>query len=75
LRFKDDDHNNSSQEGDYEDGVAGINEEVIGFVKEISLRPEYWVDFPLPLQNGKNKNKNKKFSLPFFFFFLPVSSE
>jgi hypothetical protein len=74
LRFKDDDHNNSSQEGDYEDGVAGINEEVIGFVKEISLRPEYWVDFPLPLQNGKNKNKNKKFSLPFFFFYLSVVS-
>ncbi|KAJ6699827.1 BSD DOMAIN-CONTAINING PROTEIN [Salix purpurea] len=35
----------------YEDDVAGINEEIIGFVKEISLRPECWVDFPLPLQN------------------------
>ncbi|KAJ6992559.1 uncharacterized protein [Populus alba] len=51
LRFKDDDHNSSSRDGDYEDDVAGINEDVIGFVKEISLRPEYWVDFPLPLQN------------------------
>uniref|UniRef100_A0A6N2KNY4 BSD domain-containing protein n=1 Tax=Salix viminalis TaxID=40686 RepID=A0A6N2KNY4_SALVM len=51
LRFNDDDHNNCNQEGGYEDDVAGINEEVIGFVKEISLRPECWVDFPLPLQN------------------------
>ncbi|XP_061951963.1 uncharacterized protein LOC133674756 [Populus nigra] len=46
LQFKDINSKNS-------DGVevAGINEEVIGFVKEISLRPECWIDFPLPLQN------------------------
>ncbi|CAK7345374.1 unnamed protein product [Dovyalis caffra] len=50
LQFKDD--KNSNQEGDYDDDdVAGINEEVIGFVKEISLRPECWIDFPLPLQD------------------------
>ena len=58
LRFNDDDHNNCNQEGGYEDDVAGINEEVIGFVKEISLRPECWVDFPLPLQNGKKETHN-----------------
>ncbi|KAA8522979.1 hypothetical protein F0562_009402 [Nyssa sinensis] len=31
--------------------VAGITEEVLSFVQEISLRPECWTDFPLSLEN------------------------
>lgn len=40
-----------NQEGidDDDDDVAGITDEVIDFVKEISLRPECWTDFPLSL--------------------------
>lgn len=38
-------------QGDREDGVPGITEEVVDFVKEISSRPECWTDFPLSLDN------------------------
>uniref|UniRef100_A0A5B6ZQH1 BSD domain-containing protein n=1 Tax=Davidia involucrata TaxID=16924 RepID=A0A5B6ZQH1_DAVIN len=31
--------------------VVGVTEEVLGFVQEISLRPECWTDFPLSLEN------------------------
>jgi hypothetical protein len=62
LQFKD--INSKNSDGD---DVAGINEEVIGFVKEISLRPECWIDFPLPLQNGN--------LFPCFFIYKKNSSE
>lgn len=32
--------------------TPGIADEVINFVKEISLRPECWTDFPLSLETG-----------------------
>ncbi|KAL3532294.1 hypothetical protein ACH5RR_005815 [Cinchona calisaya] len=32
-----------------EEDIAGINEEVVDFVKKVSLRPELWIDFPLSL--------------------------
>ncbi|GKV02604.1 hypothetical protein SLEP1_g15021 [Rubroshorea leprosula] len=42
--------NRDDQEDD-DDGIPGITEEVVDFVKEISLRPECWTDFPLSLDN------------------------
>ncbi|KAJ0488164.1 hypothetical protein HanHA300_Chr12g0429991 [Helianthus annuus] len=41
-------------------GVVGITDEVLDFVREVSVRPQCWVDFPLSLQNK---------GLIFFFFF------
>ncbi|EEF30430.1 conserved hypothetical protein [Ricinus communis] len=44
--------NYRDNDDDYEDDdddVAGITNEVIDFVKEISSRPECWTDFPLSL--------------------------
>ncbi|KAJ0865006.1 hypothetical protein HanRHA438_Chr12g0535961 [Helianthus annuus] len=32
-------------------GVVGITDEVLDFVREVSVRPQCWVDFPLSLQN------------------------
>ncbi|KAF5742012.1 hypothetical protein HS088_TW09G00051 [Tripterygium wilfordii] len=44
------------QEEEEEDGdddyVPGVTDEVIEFVKEISVRPECWTDFPLPLDDN-----------------------
>ncbi|KAL5786372.1 hypothetical protein ACOSQ2_008764 [Xanthoceras sorbifolium] len=37
-------------DGDF-DGVPGITEEVVEFVKEISQRPACWTDFPLSLDD------------------------
>lgn len=42
---------NQDDYGDEFDGVAGITEEVVEFVKEISLRSECWTDFPLSLDD------------------------
>ncbi|XP_024931656.1 uncharacterized protein LOC107428155 [Ziziphus jujuba] len=36
---------------DDDDGVAGITDEVLHFVTEISTRPECWTDFPLSLNH------------------------
>lgn len=44
--------NQGDDDGDF-DGVPGITEEVVEFVKEISLRSECWTDFPLSVKNGK----------------------
>ncbi|KAJ9163059.1 hypothetical protein P3X46_022774 [Hevea brasiliensis] len=41
----------NNDEEDEDDYVPGITDEVIGFVQEISLRPECWTDFPLSLEN------------------------
>lgn len=39
------------REEDSGSGVVGITEEALQFVEEISLRPECWIDFPLPLDD------------------------
>ncbi|KAF5776443.1 hypothetical protein HanXRQr2_Chr12g0524341 [Helianthus annuus] len=31
--------------------VVGITDEVVDFVREVSVRPQFWVDFPLSLQH------------------------
>ncbi|KAI3814638.1 hypothetical protein L1987_14281 [Smallanthus sonchifolius] len=36
---------------DKEIDVVGITDGVIDFVREVSIRPEFWFDFPLSLQN------------------------
>ncbi|KAI3982138.1 hypothetical protein MKX01_019044 [Papaver californicum] len=36
---------------DGEDEVAGVNQEVLEFVRIMSSRPECWTDFPLPLHH------------------------
>ncbi|XP_004234712.2 uncharacterized protein [Solanum lycopersicum] len=33
---------------DMEKGVVGVTEEVVAFVRDISMHPETWLDFPLP---------------------------
>ncbi|KAL6974114.1 hypothetical protein U1Q18_028297 [Sarracenia purpurea var. burkii] len=40
--------------------VAGVTEEVLDFVEEISLRPECWTDFPLSLDNDFNMSGAQK---------------
>ncbi|XP_057995753.1 uncharacterized protein LOC131175437 [Hevea brasiliensis] len=47
LQFQSD----NNEEKDEDDYVPGITEDVIGFVQEISMRPECWTDFPLSLEN------------------------
>ncbi|KAM7511567.1 hypothetical protein LguiB_010442 [Lonicera macranthoides] len=44
LQFEDD-------EIEVGEEAVGITDQVLDFVKEISLRPECWTDFPLSLQN------------------------
>lgn len=56
LHFPDQDHHYED-----DDGIPGITEEVVEFVKVISSRPELWTDFPLSLNNGIITNS---------FFFL-----
>jgi len=34
------------------DAVPGTTDDVVRFVKEISVRPQCWTEFPLPLHNG-----------------------
>lgn len=41
---------NQGDDEEYEEAI-GITEEVIDFVREISLRPELWTDFPFPINN------------------------
>ncbi|XVE98393.1 hypothetical protein REPUB_Repub03eG0102900 [Reevesia pubescens] len=53
LQFPNQDgHADHVEDDDEDDGVPGITEEVVEFVKEISNRPEFWTDFPLSLNNG-----------------------
>ena len=37
------------------DGVAGITEEVLHFVSQLSTRPECWTDFPSALDDGDDQ--------------------
>lgn len=54
LQFRDDVIDEDDDEDqEEEEGIAGINEEVVGFVEKVSLRPELWTDFPLPIPIGK----------------------
>lgn len=47
--------NNDDEDDDKSaEGVAGITEEVVDFARQISMRPEYWVEFPLSLVNDFN---------------------
>ncbi|KAI3868749.1 hypothetical protein MKW98_008834 [Papaver atlanticum] len=39
---------------DGEDEVAGVNQEVLEFVRIMSSRPECWTEFPLPLHHYKD---------------------
>ena len=34
------------------DGMLGIIDEAVHFMKQISFQPECWTEFPLPLDNG-----------------------
>ncbi|GMP60201.1 hypothetical protein CsSME_00023173 [Camellia sinensis var. sinensis] len=49
-----DDEDEDEDEDDEDDGseVAGVTDEVLHFVQEISSRSEFWTDFPLSLDNG-----------------------
>ncbi|PSS13880.1 Histone-lysine N-methyltransferase [Actinidia chinensis var. chinensis] len=47
-------------DGDEEYEVAGVTEEVLEFVREISLRPECWIDFPLSLDIDFNMSDAQK---------------
>ncbi|PIA42327.1 hypothetical protein AQUCO_02000046v1 [Aquilegia coerulea] len=47
LQFDEED----DKEEDFGSGIVGITEEALEFVKEISLRPECWIDFPLSLDD------------------------
>ncbi|GFS40797.1 hypothetical protein Acr_00g0070590 [Actinidia rufa] len=50
LQFQSEgDEDGDDDDGDEEFEVAGVTEEVLEFVREISLRPECWTDFPLSL--------------------------
>ncbi|GMP60198.1 hypothetical protein CsSME_00023173 [Camellia sinensis var. sinensis] len=48
-----DDEDEDEDEDDEDDGseVAGVTDEVLHFVQEISSRSEFWTDFPLSLDN------------------------
>ncbi|KAJ7956746.1 putative BSD domain-containing protein [Quillaja saponaria] len=42
------------------EGAPGITDEVVDFVKEISVRPECWTDFPLPMDNDFSLSNTQK---------------
>lgn len=42
----------SDQQQSNGDAVPGTTDDVVRFVKEISVRPQCWTEFPLPLHNG-----------------------
>ncbi|KDP30244.1 hypothetical protein JCGZ_17026 [Jatropha curcas] len=53
LPFQSNDNEGEDEEeydDEEDDYVPGITEEVVDFVKEISMRPECWTDFPLLLE-------------------------
>ncbi|KAL3535900.1 hypothetical protein ACH5RR_004361 [Cinchona calisaya] len=58
LQFHQDDAIDDDEEE--EEDIAGINEEVVDFVRKISLRPELWTDFPLSLPNGFYMSDNQR---------------
>lgn len=50
------------EEDDYREleDVPGIDEKVVGFAREVSLRPELWSDFPLSLPSDFNMSETQK---------------
>lgn len=48
---------------DMEKGVVGVTEEVVAFVRDISMHPETWLDFPLP----ENEDVEGVFNFSFSF--------
>ncbi|GMI97654.1 hypothetical protein like AT2G10950 [Hibiscus trionum] len=67
LQFPDQDdrggHGEDEVDGcddDDDDRVPGITDEVIGFVKQISNRPELWTDFPLSLNNDFKMSESQR---------------
>ena len=57
LQFQsrsDDDEEDEEFEDECVDDTPGITDEVLNFVNDISLRPEYWTDFPLALVDTGN---------------------
>ncbi|XP_057514370.1 uncharacterized protein LOC130796096 [Actinidia eriantha] len=61
LQFQSEgDDNDDDDDGDEEFEVAGVTEEVLEFVREISLRPECWTDFPLSLDIDFNMSDAQK---------------
>lgn len=48
--------------------VPGTTEDVVRFVKEISTRPECWIEFPFPLHNGTSTLHPYKINLILLFF-------
>ncbi|MED6176151.1 hypothetical protein PIB30_085320 [Stylosanthes scabra] len=48
------------RQGDDDDAVPGATEEVVRFVKEISTRPDYWTEFPLPLHHADFNMSNSQ---------------
>ncbi|XP_022729177.1 uncharacterized protein LOC111284648 [Durio zibethinus] len=63
LQFpNNDDHadHDEDEDDDDDDGVPGITEEVVEFVTEISNRPEFWIDFPLSLNNDFKMSETQK---------------
>ncbi|KAF8393152.1 hypothetical protein HHK36_021393 [Tetracentron sinense] len=71
LLEKEEDSGNDGNESLAEDppggGIVGVTDEVLEFVREISMRPEFWMNFPLSLDDGN--------LMPFFLLlFLSVCS-
>ncbi|KAI8570683.1 hypothetical protein RHMOL_Rhmol01G0054700 [Rhododendron molle] len=69
LRFENDgvdeegDDDDDEEEEEEEDGeeVAGVTDEVLDFVEEISSRPECWADFPLSLDDEPIRGRTKEY--------------
>ncbi|XP_039017084.1 uncharacterized protein LOC120147919 [Hibiscus syriacus] len=64
LQFPDQDdrggHDKDEDDDHDDDGVPGITDEVIEFVKKISNRPELWTDFPLTLYNDFKMSESQR---------------
>ncbi|KAF7153925.1 hypothetical protein RHSIM_Rhsim01G0061000 [Rhododendron simsii] len=58
----DEEEEEEEEEEEGEDGneVAGVTDEVLDFVEEISSRPECWTDFPLSLDDDFNLSTAQK---------------
>ncbi|ESW27050.1 hypothetical protein PHAVU_003G169300 [Phaseolus vulgaris] len=50
----------SDQQQSNDDAVPGTTEDVVRFVKEISARPQYWTEFPLPLHNDFSMSNSQR---------------
>nr|DAD45004.1 TPA_asm: hypothetical protein HUJ06_003234 [Nelumbo nucifera] len=61
LQLKEDEEGGDGDESSGEDhgggdgdGIVGVTDEVLEFAQEMSMRPEFWVDFPLSISNDFN---------------------